>query len=450
MIIPKPTKSMNTIRNITINGDDFNFIIAEPRLNKCVQYFKQFTYKILCFIGTLTLGLPLYAEVPFYQFTPNEYRLGIDAHYLSTNANYDQSSNSLRLPSGYGYSLFGSNLNARYTWSKNLSLFGGTSFRNASAENSVSEKSAFNVPFINLGANYNLTNSFAYVIPKFSLNIPISSYDPNGTEVGTSEGLFTTDIGSYLFKDWSAFLFQGYLGYEYKSSGFSSLLHYQAKLYYFIESFALTVGYLGFISVSSDSNNNANRMNYIISNNGGSLLYNSFEPNRGDLFLQVGYVIDNSTRVFWNFSKSLTGENTADYYETRIGFEYRFRSSSEKDFEKKRNKIETEDFEYLNEDTDPDYEEDIKNFNKPPEPKISKPKKVTPQPKKISPSKKSTPTPRRVSPPREKELMKNDYGLEESKKVLDMYDSKTKTTKKAPKKKPSKKSKKPKRMKIDF
>lgn len=356
-------------------------------------------------------------------FREGYYSFGAEATYISTSANYTDRGTSLDIESPYAFSTIQTLAYGRYDFTDQTSMFFELPLNYATSENPIDEYSSFKAAGLAVGVNYDFKFYSVTVIPQFKGYLALEKFDRTSEEILTSDGANYIDIGSHVFKNFSALQFHGYLSYQYRMDGFSGLLNYQADVAYKLESASMTLGLKGFQTVIDDENkdNPSYRHNYLQVVNGNSLLYGSVDPSRLDIFTQLKMTLSESIDIYGAVAKSLRGENSGDILTFTIGLEYFFQplgGGSRNNY----NLPKEDNFSPDDEAIDPKIEEEIRNYNKP-KPKL-KPKK----------------TPKRVRPP--KSSRSNDLVVSEKE-----FGKKTTSTS------PfiaEPKSKKPKRVNIDF
>lgn len=311
------------------------------------------------------------------QFKAGYFSFGAETTYLSTKANYNNSGKSADLISPYKFGAFQSLLYGRYDFTNEVSFFAELPLNYTTSENVVDKYSAFNAPGITLGANYNISLSGFNLIPQFKAYYAIEQYDANSTEVLSSDGVTYLDVGTHAFMRSQNFILHGFMSYQYRMEGFSSLLNYQVDATYRASAFSLVFGTKGFESITDDDDTNmrAIRELHLLDINGGSLMYGAVNPSRLDLFTQAKFAITQSMDIYGGVSKSLRGKNSADLLTATVGLEYFFGSSDESS-PKVKTIREKDTFDYADENIDPAVEEKIKSYNKPVPPKKAPRKRI--------------------------------------------------------------------------
>lgn len=370
-----------------------------------------------------------------YQFKPGSYSLGVESTYVMTSANYTERSTSLDFDPEYGYSAVLSEIYGRFDYTKNLSFFAGLPLNYASSENLTETLSSFKVPGLRVGLNYSL-DTIVKIIPEFTGYYSAEKAE-SSEEVLTTDGASYFEIGSHILKKFSAFTFHGFLSYQYRMEGYSSLLNYQTDLTYLGSSFAATFGLRGFESVTDDdyTNNPNYRFNYLKIVNGSSYLFGSVNPSRMDLFGQIKFSATNSIDVYGGVAKSLRGKNSGDILTVTVGLEYFF----EPLFQRRRSYIpkEPDTFQYEEEKIDPIIEKKIRTYSKP---------KAKPKEKKriFAPKKKKPSTKKRIRKRKALPRQESTRRLEPSEKEFGSSRTNTSPIESNPK------SKKKKRVHIEF
>lgn len=450
-------------------------------------------YMILAYLLLFIMNLPsghassAQSGITPSQFKQDYYSLGWQTTYLTTSANYTSRGTSLDFDPDYEFGGFQSALYGRLDTSNHLSFFGELPLNYMSSENPVDSRSTFKLPGFLVGANFAHEIQFVKIISQISGYYALEKFDRSSDDALTSNGASYIDIGSHFFKNLSQTQLHGYISYQYRMEGFSSLVNYQLDLSYKLPTSTFTFGARGFQSATDDEHRNDPdfRHDFLDAVNGSSLMYAGVNPSRLDAFAQIKFAANDAVDFYGGVAKSIRGENSGDFLSFTFGLEYFFEPLSSKK-SKRKHKVIEDDFEPEDEkeEIDPKVEEEIKTYNKPdpikpvekpaappvkkviekPAPKpvqppakkvIPKtiPKVVKPVPKPVAkPAPKATPKPIQKVKPKtipQKSVVKplqNKTGLEISKKQLGK-----KTTSTSPvKKNPKPKSKKVRRLKVDF
>jgi hypothetical protein len=328
-------------------------------------------------------------------FKEGYYSMGFETTDLTTSANYTQKGTSLDFDSGNAFSEFQSLLYGRYDYSNQLSFFSDLPLNYAKSESPTDNRSTFKASGLSVGANYDFKYYFFKVIAELNGYYALEKFDRSSDDALTSDGASFINVGSHFFKDFSKIQLHGYLSFEYRLEGFSSLLNYQTDVSYKGENKVFTLGLKGFQSVVDDLNtSNPNRRHdYLDVVNGSSLIHGSVNPSRLDLFTQAKFSVSEAIDLYLSVDKSIRGENSGDILTYTVGFEYFFEPVSKSKYESTHK----EDFQSDDESIDPKVEERIKSYNRPSEKIV--PQKLPPKPKPILKPKPPPPPPEPPTPP---------------------------------------------------
>lgn len=381
-------------------------------------------------------------------FKEGYYSMGAELTYLTTSANYTDHSTSLDFDGGYGYSEFLSLIYGRFDLSNAISIFSELSLNSASSENPTNTYQAFKAAGAAVGANYSMNLPFIKVVPEFKGYFAIEKYDRGSDEVMTSDGANYFDLGTHIFKTFSPIQLHGYISYEYRTEGFSSLMNYQVDATYKTRDASLTFGAKGFESISDDDNtNNASfRQTYLDEVNGSSMLYAATNPSRTDLFAQAKVSLGDSIDLYGGAAKSIRGKNNGDILTFTVGLEYFFEPLFDRSRNKYRDTVPQDQFQ----STDEQEEQQIQKNLRPPPAKKHKPQKkrrkglFSTQKKIYNPKNtiQSQQPPRKIIRHRPKASEDNELVI--SRKQMGKTTTSTSPIKSKPK------SKKPKRVRVDF
>lgn len=377
------------------------------------------------------------------QMIPNHFKRGylssgLESTYLSTQNNYDSSGASSPLVGSSSLTLIKTLIYGRYDWSNKTSLYAEAPIVYAKSDDPLASRTKTSFNGVGIGMNYNLGFKSFQAILDFRIYGSIEKWAPGSDDVQTSDGAHKLDSGIHLMKDFSSLMLHGFLGYQYRTQGFSNLLKYQIDGTYFAKSFSLSSGFNGYQSVSDDQykDNPSQRINYLKMVNAGSFAEGSINPSLLNFFVQGKLPASQAIDLYGSFAQAIAGKNISQQFTFTLGFEYFFEPVK---FKKEIIPV-YPDYEDLNDRYEQEYDQE-QTLSAPPPQKPPQIKKQKPQalPQKL-PQKSPQTLPPKL-PQKLPQKIKTPYGLEISKK---------KFGKAKPKPKTKRKSKKPKRVRVQF
>jgi len=355
-----------------------------------------------------------------YQFKAGYLSAGYEFNYLTSGGNYDAQGISSKLPAGYSFKLYQQLIYGRYDFTNRMSFYAELPMTYATSEDPLNKRSKFALNGAAFGVNYDLGFQWLKTILDFRGYASIEKWNENGDVIQTTDGAHKFDSGVHFMKRFSRLQFHSYLGYEYRSAGFSGLLNYQADLAYLGSKLSSAIGFKGYSTIVDDkyTDTPGKRHVHLVNVNGASFTEGSVNPSLFKMFVDAKYSATKAIDVYGSASTSFRGKNVG--YETNLslGFEYFFEPiKKKKEFQyddqyyqeqtpikNAPESTEPEKVQFDDENADKEYEKDIENFNRPPEPKQT-PSQIrraqpapAPQPKpkpkkKVVPHAKPAPTP---------------------------------------------------------
>jgi hypothetical protein len=155
-------------------------------------------------------------ESPPSAWNPGSFGFSTTSEYFTSNANYDDTRGSFsRLATGSSFTNFTTRAKARYAFAHAVSAYGGLGFAQSKAVNTSVEKTNSNVTDFFIGANFQLVRRWWRVVPEFEMSLPLDSASSTQTIPLTSEGVWSTRAGVFLFKPFKHLRFESYIGFLY-------------------------------------------------------------------------------------------------------------------------------------------------------------------------------------------------------------------------------------------
>jgi hypothetical protein len=263
-----------------------------------------------------------------------------DTDYFTTDANYSNDGGSFEhMPSGYSITNLTSSMRAGYDFSSDLSIFGLLNYGYTMTSDPAYDRTNSGVSDIGLGAQYILMTSPFVLIPDFEFFFPLFKIDEATDEALIGDGALSARLGTWLQKDISFFVLEGYLGFQYRDDGRSGLLKWQAGGYVPIRSFKIGASAGGYQSVLDDEFKDLPIARTRVTNrvNAGSLRYYNVNASLVEARAWLSYDFSFlSIQAFYN--RSLTGENNAEgqSFGAAISFAFGGDDSNSNDDEEER------------------------------------------------------------------------------------------------------------------
>ncbi|MEK7355835.1 MAG: hypothetical protein AAB250_05270, partial [Bdellovibrionota bacterium] len=174
------------------------------------------------------------------------------------------------------------------------------------------EKTNANVTDFFLGANFQMVRRWWRVIPEFEMSLPLESASPTQTVPLTSEGVWSTRAGVFLFKPYKHFRFESYLGFLYLGEGLSKRLLYSLLAESAFGGFSFGGGIAGVETILSDEKTQVDRAITQALADAGSRRYWAYNPALLEARAWFGFRVDRSFVVRLGYAKTLNGMRTAE------------------------------------------------------------------------------------------------------------------------------------------
>ncbi|QLY25871.1 hypothetical protein HW988_02160 [Bdellovibrio sp. KM01] len=253
----------------------------------------------------------------YKEFRRDRWDFELGTNFFYSEANYENfGDGSSNLTSGNHYQLLDIDFGTRYMPAKNWSVFASGTLSSAESKNSVATRT--NTSFTDFigGLDFIAYDGWLQLVPEFGLLIPFQEVNGTGDDALNSEGVFEFWGRLTAQKDFGTIRMYGWLGYDYRGDGRSSLLPWGGGLQLKANAFRFGGELIGSQSLSNDKDTNTKyiRNAYLQNVNAGSYRFYSVNPSLIDTLFYATWVIDSKWSLQANGGATVAGENTAAGY----------------------------------------------------------------------------------------------------------------------------------------
>lgn len=252
-------------------------------------------------------------ESPPSAWNPGSLGFSTTSEYFTSNANYDETRGSFsKLPTGNSFSVFETRARARYAFTHAVSAFGGLGFAQSRAIDTTNEKTNSNVTDVFVGADFQLIRRWWRVVPEIEMSFPLDEPTRGQIVPLTSDGVWYTRAGVFLFKPYKYFRMESYLGFIYPGEGLAKRFLYSLLAETAVKGFSLGGGIAGTETLLVDEKSSAERTAIHALANAGSRKYWAYNPALLEARAWLGYRIDRAFTVRLGYGKTLNGVRSAE------------------------------------------------------------------------------------------------------------------------------------------
>lgn len=286
----------------------------------------QFAALLICFSWH---GLAAALPTPESRI-PHGFRFFMEADYISTKANFDDSGEKQDLLFGRYYKNYRTAFGAERWLSPDSSLLMelGTAFAESFGSGVTRQNSSVTEALI--GYRKVWSRAPALLVPEFTFAFPFNRVDKNTENVMTGEGAIAAEAGIWAMFPMSWARPYSRLGFRYRDDDRASHLLWQLGSQFKIPGTLLFVGLKGSSVVVDDAHSdNPNERNLTkIRVNGGSSKYYAVNPS--DMSLHLGFIweLKKDWRLTAEYDQTLSGKNTADGFTATLGLQWIMRTKS--------------------------------------------------------------------------------------------------------------------------
>jgi len=279
----------------------------------------------------LLLSVSAEAFDSYKTFRRDTWDFEVNAHYFTSEKNFDSSGKTESLPSGYSYNLLDTTIETRYTPRRTFSFFSALNIANSEAKDTVATRKNSSITDVLLGMDFLIFSGAVDVIPEGFIKIPFYPIDPAADDSMNAEGVMEVGGRISLQKDLRPVGLFGYLGFNYRGDGRSFLMPWGGGVQFrATRRWLLGAELFGYQSVTDDqdTSDQTARNSHIATVNAGSMAFYSVNPNVIDSRLFLQYRITRPLTIGVDGGMTLAGKNIADGYHLGGFIRYSFDLSS--------------------------------------------------------------------------------------------------------------------------
>ncbi|OFZ15933.1 MAG: hypothetical protein A2Z20_10760 [Bdellovibrionales bacterium RBG_16_40_8] len=291
----------------------------------------HYTKFISAFILIFVYKSQVVAALPSLYFKPGRIELKADSEYFWTTSNYDTSGTSQSLPDSNSYKNVTTKLDGLMYTQANWALGGGVGFAYAESVAAVDTRTNNQLTDVHLRVQKPISKDFLgsdnfFLLPEAEALFFLSKIDKNSTsdDVLTGEGANELKIGTWVAYRIRSFFVYGFIGYNNRDDDRSALLPWRVGINWQKTRFYFSGEIGGYKSISDDSyvNQRFERINVTSIRDAGSFRYYSVNPSLIEARIEVAFRISNSLGIYGGYSKTISGESTADGQSILAGLTY--------------------------------------------------------------------------------------------------------------------------------
>ena len=257
-------------------------------------------------------------ELPPWGWSSGSIGFLASGDYFRTTDNFSTTRGSAaNLNGSNSYQSFQGTFRARYGFHPLFSLYAGTGYAQSQVNDNLATKNSGQMTNGFIGADFKLPIRMLRIIPEIEAGFPFQQYDTNTTVPTTNEvaaygraSLFLNKpvrIGGFL----TEFYTQG--GFYFPSQNLAKLFMYEAGAEFFFSRMLGVGGAIqGYETVATDPSLITDRQRISIRANGGSFIYNAYNPALTELKGWLRFNFNRDVFVRGIYRKSFSGLNTAD------------------------------------------------------------------------------------------------------------------------------------------
>ncbi len=263
----------------------------------------------------------------YKEFRRDRWDFELGTNFFYSEANYENFGNgSSNLTSGNHYQLLDMDFSTRYMPTKNWSVFASGTMSSAQSKNSVATRTNTSFTDVVGGLDFIVYDGVVQLVPEFGLLIPFQEVNGTGDDALNSEGVFEFWGRMTAQKDFGTVRMYGWLGYDYRADGRSSLMPWGAGLQLKANSFRFGGELIGSQSITDDTDTSKKyvRNAYLQNVNAGSYKFYSVNPSLIDTLFYATCMIDSKWSLQVNGGATVAGENAAAGYHVGGFLRYSF------------------------------------------------------------------------------------------------------------------------------
>lgn len=254
-----------------------------------------------------------------------DFELGTNFFY--SEANYETfGEGSTNLTSGNHYQLLDLDLSTRYMPSKTWSVFAMGSMGSAQSKSSVATRTNTSLTEVLGGFDFIMYDGVIQLVPEVGVLIPMQEVNGTGDDALNSEGVFEAWGRVTAQKDFGTARVYGWIGYDYRADGRSSLMPWGGGLQLKANAFRFGGELIGSQTISDDKDKSTKyvRNAYLQTVNAGSYKFYSVNPTLIDTLFYATWSLDPKWSLQVNGGATIAGENAAAGYHVGGFIRYSF------------------------------------------------------------------------------------------------------------------------------
>lgn len=279
--------------------------------------------------------LTLEASGEYLSFSPSLIQINNRINYLTSNANFDGSGTSTRLPDGNSYKLLDFQSSGRYVMNPHWALLAGLQNSQATSQTGVLQRTNTSLNQLSAGFQYFYPLTQLELIPEVRL---INSLDAPATSsdfVPNNEGVFEIIGKTNVQRIYTKYSLFGHGGLNYRGSGRSGLFLWGGGIEGYFGAWAIGTELEGFLTLMADrdrgklNTNQDDRTSYQNRVAGGSKKFYSYDPSETNMRLFTRYSISRAVVVGFHVGTVLLGTSTASGFYGGLNLNFIFGGASD-------------------------------------------------------------------------------------------------------------------------
>jgi hypothetical protein len=263
----------------------------------------------------------------YKEFRRDRWDFELGTNFFYSEANYETfGQGSTNLTSGNHYQLLDLDFSTRYVPTRNWSVFAMGSVASAESKSSVATRTNTSLTEVIGGFDFMMYDGVLQLVPEVGVLIPLQEVNGTGDDALNAEGVFETWARVTAQKDFGTARIYGWVGYDYRADGRSSLMPWGGGLQLKANAFRFGGEVIGSQTISDDKDKSTRyvRVAYLQSVNAGSYKYYMVNPTSIDTMFYATWNLDPKWSLQINGGATVAGENTAAGYHAGGFIRYSF------------------------------------------------------------------------------------------------------------------------------
>lgn len=293
----------------------------------CMKTLNIFASYLSFTILSLTVSSAQAAFENFPVYEKGRVEVQASTEYFKSDGNYRSGGNKDSLPGNFSYSLFDFNARPRFVVSRDLGFFGSLNVGQSESKDSIKTLTNSTLNWMSAGVDYRLIEQLDWtLITDAELIIPFEKVSTTMDSSLNWDGavhLRGRAIGQFHM---SNFVPYGYVGFDWRDQGLSTLALYGAGMMFNLDSLKLGGELNGFVTIIQDKyTNETYQRDQIITNlNASSKKFYSINPALLDSNFYLRYDFDKNWMLQAGGGLTLTGNESASGYHVNAMLRFAF------------------------------------------------------------------------------------------------------------------------------